>query len=552
MYKKQFAWFESAPAPREKEFKRTLPGFVPALEEGVTLYSALIYHRRAAGSQVRRTMEDVLGSSQYKHASLLFGPLAGIAGSDLQGGRVTSFEALRLHTLHGFYGRALDPSVEEALANTILCSEGVNPQKLFGFRSGPIMRTEEWCYCPDCVIEDWDQGNVPAWKVLHQLPLLTHCHIHRRQLIGRCNSCKVILERGHDWRLPGEPCRCCGSRQEITHDHQPISQGQASCGALSWRIFRGLVPSFRPKKWAEVVDAFVDRAGGIERAATIVGESIKSRWGVSSLDRLHAILGHHVSPASLQSELRLLSAPTAVATRLLVLDAIETLDGDDFIGELSKNVPEGAASELTMNPQKVLRSLLVETGFPAGVGNLVMSGVPSNTIEKIADVRRHSLSAFRRQLPRNIWRQIREQQPARLNSVVPIGLKKHEQREMFRMRLTAMLSQMPDVPLRSQARQHLPGPIAWLYKHDRKWLDLKLPGIRSRAAPSNYVTFEGRRAKYRADVERLTAMEPKIGRGDAGHRTAAVGWLRKNDADWLNEKLPSSRPMAYQKRSSGE
>ncbi|MGJ7554252.1 hypothetical protein ACSFBI_09650 [Variovorax sp. RB3P1] len=301
-----------------------------------------------------------------------------------------------------------------------------------------------------------------------------------------------------------------------------------------------------------MVDAFVDRAGGIERAATIVGESIKSRWSVASLDQLHAVLGHHVSPASLQSELRLLSAPTAVATRLLVLDAIEALEGDDFIGQLSINVPEGAAPEWTMNPSKVLRSLLVETGFPAGIDNLVMAGLPSSTIARIADVRRHPLSAFRRQLPRNIWRQIREQQPARLNSLVPIGLKRNEQREMFRMRLTAMLSQMPDVLLRSQARRHLPGPIAWLYEHDRKWLDLKLPGRRSRAAPSDYGTFEGRRAKYRADVERLIAMEPKIGRGDAGHRTAAVGWLRKNDVDWLNEKLPSSRPVAHRKRNIGE
>ena len=95
MFKKQFAWFASAPALREKEFKTTLPGFVPALDEGVTLYSALIYHKRAAGGQVRRTMKDLLGSSQHKHASLLFGPLAGIAGSDLHGGRVTRSEALR-------------------------------------------------------------------------------------------------------------------------------------------------------------------------------------------------------------------------------------------------------------------------------------------------------------------------------------------------------------------------------------------------------------------------------------------------------------------------
>ena len=161
------------------------------------------------------------------------------------------------HTLFGFYSRLLTEDANKKWAEDLANCRRMSIAAYLDTKSGPVMSlgaSGALRKCYDCIDSDLAQGEIPVWRVLHQLPFLSHCVEHSQHLVSICPSCSHAFERGADFRLPSDPCRHCEYVQYPVSTPE-LCRGQLLLGRLCSRVFSGLVPDLGPSRWADWVNA---------------------------------------------------------------------------------------------------------------------------------------------------------------------------------------------------------------------------------------------------------------------------------------------------------
>lgn len=225
--------------------------------------------------------------------------------------------------------------VERALASTIEPSELIRRHSMFPFLSSVMTKeaADRWCQdlasgaysyqqhppatrpctkvmtslrqCPECVCEDIDNFGTGHWRVLHQLPAVRFCNRHGHLLHNQCADCGTLICASWVWRLPGDSCHRCGSRQTRSTLSDASSPGYKSFIATIERVFKNKAPELRSDIRPLMLQRFI-AAQNMDASALL--SRFLSWWEVDDLSGIQDLLR---SPLHQKNVLRLFSESIA-------------------------------------------------------------------------------------------------------------------------------------------------------------------------------------------------------------------------------------------------
>lgn len=536
-----------SPSVESIEFERRAVGVVPHLSEGVALATLFAFHRRTTASTSHRAQSDFYGDrAGAPDPPNLFGVGYNDIAHRMFSGHLIGEDVLNRHTLFGFYGRLLPSQLVARWKDDLSNYRRTTIAQYLDNKIGPFSTVGAYGLlrrCRACVGSDLENGLVPGWRVLHQLPFLRHCVEHSELLTSHCPNCAEPMERGTTYRLPSDPCRHCGST-EWPRPAVETCQGQLQLGRLCERIFRGMAPELEALQWPRWVRELRQRFGTVEAAATQIEKSLLVLWNATSIGQISESLGLALANDFVVVELKLETNPRVWLPRLLVFAAAETLPFNEGQAQESEDAHSGAEAQ---SPVRRLYLLAGTGSIPDAVVDRLVAGEAMEAVTGARMVTHYRLRMFLDSLPhdlRQFLKAARERGKQDRRAASPSKAAKHEAlRAESRQALLDLLSSNPNL-----ARFKVEGLIstryAWLIRHDREWLDAVLPSRRPHHAGVQgwYSRFESvaeRRESHRKAVLELLQKEPLLGRSEVYARLCGpMSWLLANDRAWCGEHVP--------------
>jgi len=368
---------------REIEFATRRPTCSAVLADGATLYSGLVVHHRFAGKTDRaESRREVYGCGPAKQsAPNPYGRNAAAVAERMFAGAKSAMDVLRSHTVFGFYSRVLDETVAARWAAELASGISAQFAKFLDSQGVPLPRAlNRWC--PTCAAQDAERVGLGMWRVVHQLPFLSRCVEHGTPLATHCASCSSAFDTGGDYRLPGEPCRVCGSTTPAmpVANRPALTAGEWSFLKLCRETFQYGPTELRPRFWARSVDQSARMAGSVEGLAAQIEDNLKVEWHVSSSKDIAAQVDCALPDDFVLRELRLFALPGSVVSRLIVFGALRQLWGS----QLSVDDPSVTVSALHGRPRPHSKQAETTEGsiedrafassVPIGVVRLLVNG----------------------------------------------------------------------------------------------------------------------------------------------------------------------------------
>ena len=519
-----------------------------ALPEGASLYSGLVINHRFTSSIGR------VRSCKQIHASRrAFNPNGLNADAIAEGmfaGAKSAVDVLRDHTPFGFYSRVLDERVAARWASKLsgAAGHGVAP---FLKSQGVASPTAMSRWCPSCAAQDAGSTGLPLWRVVHQLPFLTHCPDHLEPLVSCCATCGIAFDGGGDFRLPTEACRACGGTVPLRCGQQ-LSVGMASFTRLCGETFRSAPSELRPRNWALIMRSAASRFGGAERLSERLRADILLRWEVTSIGEVPKVLEQKMAEDFVLKETRLLAKPADILPRLIVLDALRHISGRTVLPNEHANA-QRHANELPASASlrdAGLDDAAFSAGVAVGIVTLLLNGATIRDAAREASLSTHLLSRFLKRLSG-------DQQAAILSSdrlddkryaawLRVRNRGSHDsidsKRTAYRARVEAAVASHCGLT-RTRANELCGSAVAWLREHDAAWLDRELPATKTQ------LSRKARSEGYRKIVERLIESSrpehPVTVETVRRECPGAVRWLGTYDLEWFRERVlraPRRRP----------
>lgn len=461
-------------------------------------------------------------------------------------GLLSGEDVLNRHTLFGFYSRLL-PSESVARWKDDLASYRKTPfARYLDTNIGPISTIGAYGVlrrCQACVDSDFENGLVPGWRVLHQLPFLRHCAEHGELLSSHCPECAQAMERGDTYRLPSDPCRHCGSTQRHRRAVETC-QGQVRLGHLCERIFRGLVPELDAMRWTGWIRQWRERFGTAEAAAAQIEKRLLELWKATSVDQISELLGLVLADDFVIAELNLETNPRVWLPRLLVFAAAESLLANDRQPQEPEDL---SATAEVQSPIQRLYLLAAMSSIPNAIVDRLVAGEAMNAMTGARAVTRHRLRIFLDGLPKDLRQFLNaasEKGQQERRDTDPRKAAKHEAlRAASRQALLDVLSSNPTLA-RFEVEALISSRYAWLIRNDREWFDAVLPSRRPQHAGcqgwySRFNSADERRESHRKNVLALLHKEPRLGRSEVYARLRGpMAWLLAHDRAWCDEHVP--------------
>lgn len=526
---------------REIESKTRPPGVIPYIRNGVALVTLLAFHRRSFGCTVNRTEQDFYGDRNHApHPPNLLGIGVEEVANRFFGGYLTGREILQRHTLFGFYSRLLPQDVKEKWANDLANFRGRSVATYLDLGAGPLTTLGALRKCTSCIDTDRQQGEIPGWRVLHQLPLLDHCVEHGEMLSSICAACKRPFERGGEYRLPSDPCVHCGN-SELVRGEAERRSGQLILGELCSRIFTGSVPDLEQAHWPAWVAETVERLGGHKNAVKRIERRLAELWEVKAISHVSLVLDRMLPDDFVSLELKLLASPRVVLPRLLVFIAGESLG-------LAK--PSGTADTTTrhletLDDERVDRliQLATSSAIPRGVIDRLLAGAAAYEVVGRQTISRRRLQAFLESLPADLSRLLAGCHltgSATRRILNPDVISKREEIRAGRREEILQLILANEGLTRFEASQLTPTSYRWMTTNDAEWLASVLPSrATTKDGVSRYRNKIEQRDAHRLSVMKLLLTDPKTGRSDAvKKRPTAMKWLLAKDRPWCDKNVP--------------
>lgn len=534
---------------RRIEIEKTKPLFVPVLEFGDLIHTALVRQHRMYGGLKRRAAEQVFGRPRFKLTP------RDLLGVDAEEAATRPFEAgqwrrvLDCHSLYGFqgkffgsaYGQLWESALRDGNSYSALALERAARLQLFDPAKGL-----KWCCA--CVDEAVHRGKMPSWKVLHQLQFLSHCAFHRVRLLNKCPSCDNLFDRGNSLYLPGDPCSTCGYLVAESQCDE-ICDGMISLGTLCQKVFEGRTRAVEPFSWFLLMKAVRDKFRDIDAALHSLVAVLHKKWTAPRLNEFVTGQGSPNLEAVLARELQVLGPQSFVVPKLLLLDAIGGSFGEKWIDEQLEGL--GEIDEASDEFATRFARRAADKGMPAGIVPLLLAGTSDQNIALATGLLPIRVSQFISDLPFEYSSNISRTYAQPVDSAVVSRSRSSrkfkdgkERIEHYKKLVTDALEKNPKCT-RSELHSKYSTAVVWLYKNEPQWLDEKIPSanlIRRRISGRSYKNDSDRLVAYRACVEEALGDHPELTRTKA-YKTCGskvIIWLAKNDPEWLAQKLPYS------------
>ena len=370
-------------------------GYVPYLRPGALLLTAIVWrHLLNGGTSESRSIEEVYGHIGGRKRNV-FGERVKYASSALFGRDMAPMDVLLRHTLFGVYSRALPKRIASLWAMSLIDGQSSRVKGMARPSSSKRFRyiTEDLRSCRACINQDIDELGYPSWYVLHTLPPVHHCPMHGDPLVTEIKG----SVGGNMWklRLPtGNAIKSSALRFESASD------GYAAYLRLWMDVIEGRLTTIAADAWADYVDRVTERLGGTDNAVGELCEQLTRSWELPT-DRLREILGNHLQRDFVRIELEHRTALGQIAQKLVVLTACDALGiaREALPEQMCMLLPSSESSSEVQARKLLLRSAIVDSGFPLAIASGLASGHSKLEIGKSTCVHRHTVQRFIESLP---------------------------------------------------------------------------------------------------------------------------------------------------------
>lgn len=201
---------------------QVLLGFFPTPYPDELLYSILArYHIRSGNFSPKATLFDLFGSTSVSSVVDLPGHLDALV-DNMPPGSVFSAESILFnHTLFPFYAPFLPP---ERASEILSCMKGSSGGSIHG-KAGIMASNFEiprfLRFCPTCFLEDTEIYGEPYWHRLHQVPGVLVCQKHLTVLTD--STVRVSGYKKHEFHAPNE-INCTISPQKISYTGEVLEK----------------------------------------------------------------------------------------------------------------------------------------------------------------------------------------------------------------------------------------------------------------------------------------------------------------------------------------
>ncbi|HYD30293.1 MAG TPA: TnsD family Tn7-like transposition protein [Azospirillaceae bacterium] len=532
--------------------------YFPPIYPDELLYSVLArYHRHTCSTSPKRTLEDLYGQRGIIATVDLPGHLLALS-RHLPPERGLTSERLAVDlTLFPYYVAFQPPSVREAVFRAMLEGPASDIHVRLGIAASIVPAPRFLFFCPECVRDAVARFGEPYWRRAHQLPGVLICPEHgvplansglapglanQHAFIAATPEIRAAAAAESVWFSDG---RCIALLRSIAERSAALlTAPPPPAGADHYRdalVDRGLATGARRVDQADLwraYEAFFTPLRAVLPAATPSG------W-LPALVRKHRHAFHplhHVLFGLLLDSLPLgsrralfgsgpwpcLNPLAAHRGQPVITDLSVHLDHGRPIGRFtcscgyvySRNASVGAKPRVQeFGPlfDERLRALVAEgCGLRAAARTL---GVDPGSVRSHAE--RLGLPASWKLLQRR-----RQERP-------DVGA-------AVRERWLAGQSAEPALS-RKQIARHLPAEHAWLYRHDRAWLDAHSPPTTKRSPAPRRVDWSAVDRDMAATMRRaaaaVTAESPpcRVTRAELERRVGKRDWIIKR-----RDKLPET------------
>lgn len=445
---------------------------------GTLLYSAIVVHHRLWGHAKRdTTLERITGEAESEPYNPFETRATRISAALLASNE--SAQALLLqNSVVGFYARGLHESVEaEALRELLRGNRSVVAMYFKSSQQGELAsKNLKWCKA--CAAQDLARDGFAHWYVVHQLPLVTHCHHHFVPLIESCPDCRTRPDNGRRWMLPGDACRCIGKSARSSQPPRPVLAVADPYRQLLEDVdltFVGRLPQMRPSNWRTCVGSLIRVHGSIERASKALATALMCSWSRSGEPEIAAQVRALVGAGGVERELRLLARPRDLLLRL----AIHRARSKDLL----PHEPDSSARRTLVDEgADPLVDHLERHGVPAGAASMLRAGEPMPAIESATRTSANVLRRALTNLPKSVSDElaesrkgVRTKQPATPFNLPTKAVTDEQRRKTFRQKIRHLI-EVEGLSSRTSITARLGGtPITWMFKNDRAWLEKNLP-----------------------------------------------------------------------------
>lgn len=372
-------------------------GFIPCHPDGSLLYGILVGNHRVRGSGRYMPLDWLLAQHSVSSAIASI-RICALPRAISSMGVGLSHEVTRrvlLHnTLFGYYEKGLTGRLAESWLLRILQGP-LGPSRRHRVQGQRIGHLDGLRWCSSCSEADVATGMLPCWRVVHQLPFVHHCPEHKVALLSHCAKCGAVHDRGCDSRLPGDPCRLCGSYKA---DEMVIktSQGYWACLDFASDIYKGKYPGMRADAWWDLFgSASVSADPSFHRN---LREKALTRWDASDEgDLLRSVRFDLASKFELDVRDVSTFSPS-LFERIVVADALEAMRSIDTREHL-KCGPGLSARQTSRTAVDQFAISALDFGIPPGVAiMLTRKSAPSEICGRYK-VSRTAVAQFVESLP---------------------------------------------------------------------------------------------------------------------------------------------------------
>ena len=175
-------------------------GFFPTLYPGELLYSAIArYQIRSGNLSPKLIIEELFNSRTITATADLPCGLESFVQNLPKFSSITVDSLIQRHTLYPFYATFLPPKRARQIEISMRGIYGGNIHTRAGIMASAIATPQYFRYCPDCLQADLDKYGETYWHRLHQTPGVLFCPIHKIPL----QNSQILLQglNKHEYQL---------------------------------------------------------------------------------------------------------------------------------------------------------------------------------------------------------------------------------------------------------------------------------------------------------------------------------------------------------------
>lgn len=442
---------------------------IPAVPGDATIRSLLAAYRSSGAFY---TLAEPFAATTPVIAGNPFGMHARSLQERIFGSQITVQALLRKHSQAGLWGGFFNEATETKWFAALAAGNRHSSQRSVHAVIVANARVRYGRKCPLCLKDDLCKFGFGHWHVLHQIPIVRHCHIHGCKLVTLCPRCDAASASLHPAHIT---CQACSdvSQMEIPTTVYESSLGYEDTLALLADLYTGRLPPFRPRVRGQLFTAaFWENTS--RRHVDLLPEFL-STWNFSSYDEFSHTF-RTTSSASVQALLQGFPVPiplnvTAAVTAFALRNAGKAWAPVALAVDYTSEDLFQARQHLSVALSHQSIDCLQDEGFPPGSLSLLLSGEPRGSLTEKFGITSTHLIEVENKLPHEMRGLLKKQR----DSYVRAGNQADIDNRRQPHRAIALQCKANGVTTRYKLRSVAPDTHSFLQTHDWNWLRVEFP-----------------------------------------------------------------------------